>query len=84
MRTWRSYRFPSTDEPRRRGEREEEREKQGGAAGGKKTGAPRPFSVLSARMRMTGDIAFLRNRFPMNTIIYIKAMRIKNKQIYRR
>lgn len=59
-----------------------ERGKQGGTADGKETGPPRPFSVLSGRMRITGDIAFLRNRFPMNTIIYIKAMRIKNKQIY--
>lgn len=58
--------------------------KQGGAADGKETGAPRPFSVLSACIRMTGDIAFLRNRFPMNTIIYIKAMRIKDERIHRR
>lgn len=58
--------------------------KQGGAVDGKETGPPRPFSVLSARMRIASDIAFLRNRFPMNTIIYIKAMRIKDKQIYRR
>ena len=58
--------------------------KQGGAADGKETGPPRPFSVLFAHMHTAGDIAFLLNLFPMNTIIYIKAMRIKDERIHRR